>query len=204
VAINADGKIFHVPKFSRGLLLASMGGVDRAGLCPPALAALATRDRGAFGANKLDVLRIVVVCQAVVWQLSFLKFFYKESRMMRLCSMVLVAVFAVSLAGSAWAAEGAKKKEGGAKKGEAKKVSMEDRFAKMDKNSDKKLDMDEFKGRATKEETIKEREKQFAEMDKNKDKAVTLDEMKEHFKAKVKEKKPKGEKKEAKAPAAKE
>ena len=91
------------------------------------------------------MLRIFVLCQAVIWQLSFLQFFYKESRMMRLCSMVLVALFAVSLAGSAWAAEGAKKKEGGAKKGEAKKVSMEDRFAKMDKNGDKKLDMDEFK-----------------------------------------------------------
>ncbi len=180
-----------------------MGGVVRAGLCPLALAGLARRERGAFGANKLDVLRIFVLCQAVIWQLSFLQFFYKESRMMRLCSMVLVALFAVSLAGSAWAAEGAKKKEGGAKKGEAKKVSVEDRFAKMDKNGDKKLDMDEFKGRATKEESIKEREKQFAEMDKDKDKAVTLDEMKAWMKEKAK-KPAKGEKKEAKAPAAKE
>ena len=118
--------------------------------------------------------------------------------MMRLLSMFLVAVFAVSLAGSAWAAEGAKKKEGGEKKGEAKKISMEDRFAKMDKNGDKKLDKDEFMGRATSEETKKEREKQFAEMDKDKDKAVTLDEMKEFFKAKAKEKKPKGEKNEPK------
>jgi hypothetical protein len=72
--------------------------------------------------------------------------------MMKLLSMLLVAVFAVSLAGSAWAAEGAKKKEGGEKKGEAKKISLEDRFAKMDKNGDKKLDMDEFMGRATSEE----------------------------------------------------
>lgn len=115
--------------------------------------------------------------------------------MMKLVSMVLVAVFTVSLAGSAWAAEGAKKKEGDAKKGEAKKVSMEDRFAKMDKNGDKKLDLQEFMGRATSEETKKEKEKQFVEMDKDKDKAVTLDEMKEFFKNKVKEKKPKGEKK---------
>lgn len=114
--------------------------------------------------------------------------------MMKLLSMVLVAVFTVSLAGSAWAAEGAKKKEG-AKKGEAKKVSVEDRFAKMDKNGDKKLDLQEFMGRATSEETKKEREKQFAEMDKDKDKAVTLDEMKEYLKTKVKEKKPKGAKK---------
>jgi hypothetical protein len=120
--------------------------------------------------------------------------------MMRLFSMLLVAVFAVSLAGSAWAAEGEKKKEG-EKKGEAKKISLEDRFAKMDKNGDKKLDKDEFMGRATSEETKKEREKQFAEMDKDKDKAVTLDEMKEFYKGKAKEKKPHGEKKEAKAPA---
>lgn len=118
--------------------------------------------------------------------------------MMKLLSMLVVAVFTVSLAGSAWAAEGAKKKEGGEKKGEAKKVSMEDRFAKMDKNGDKKLDLDEFKGRVTKEESIKERETQFAEMDKDKDKAVTLDEMKAW--AKEKAKKPaKGEKKKAAA-----
>jgi len=114
--------------------------------------------------------------------------------MMKLLSMVLVAMLTVSLAGSAWAAEGAKKKEGGAK-GEGKKVSVEDRFAKMDKNGDKKLELAEFMGRATSEETKKEREKQFAEMDKDKDKAVTLEEMKEYLKTKVKEKKPKGEKK---------
>ena len=116
--------------------------------------------------------------------------------------MLLVAVFAVSLAGSAWAAEGEKKKEG-AKKGEAKKISLEDRFAKMDKDGDKKLSFDEFKGRATSEESLKEREKQFAQMDKDKDKAVTIEEMKEFYKSKAKEKKPKDEKKEAKAPAKK-
>ena len=118
--------------------------------------------------------------------------------MMKLLSMVLVAVFTVSLAGSAWAAEGAKKEGGEKKKGEAKKVSMEDRFAKMDKNGDKKLDFEEFKGRATSEESVKEREKQFAEMDQDKDKAITIEEMKAFFKAKMKEKKPKGEKKDAK------
>jgi hypothetical protein len=122
--------------------------------------------------------------------------------MMRLLSIVLVAVFAVSLAGSAWAAEGAKKKEGDAKKGEAKKVSVEDRFAKMDKNGDKKLSLEEFMGRATSEETKKAREKQFAEMDKDKDKSVTLDEMKAWLKEKAK-KPAKGEKKDAKKPAAK-
>ena len=135
---------------------------------------------------------------------KFPMFFYKESRMMRLLSLVLVAVFAVSLAGSAWAAEGAKKKEGGEKKGEPKKVSVEERFAKMDKNGDKKLDIDEFMGRATKEDTRKERETQFAEMDKDKDKAVTLDEYKAWMKEKAK-KPAKGEKKkDAKKPVTKE
>jgi len=120
--------------------------------------------------------------------------------MMRLLSMFLVAVFTVSLAGSAWAADVAKKKEGGGKKGESKKVSLEDRFAKMDKNGDKKLDSDEFMGRTTSEEAKKAKEKQFAEMDKDKDKFVTIEEMKEFHKNKAKEKKPHGEKKEVKAP----
>jgi len=99
---------------------------------------------------------------------------------MKLFSMLLVAVFAVSLADSAWAAE--KKKEGEVKK-EVKKVSVEDQFKKLDKNNDGKVDIDEFMGRATADETKKRRETQFAEMDKNSDKAVTLEEMKAWQKA---------------------
>lgn len=122
--------------------------------------------------------------------------------MMRLLTMLLVAAFALSVAGSSWAADEAKKKEGEQKKGEVKKVSPEERFKKMDKDGDGKLCFDEFKGRATKEETIKEREKQFAEMDKDKDKGVTLEEMKAYWKEKAKEKKP-AEKKPAEKKTAK-
>jgi Ca2+-binding EF-hand superfamily protein len=109
--------------------------------------------------------------------------------MMRLLTMLLVGVLALSVAGTTWAAEGAKKKEG-EKKPEAKKVSLEDRFKKMDKDGDGKLNFDEFKGRATSPETIKEREEEFAKMDGDKDKAVTLDEMKAYWKEKAKAKKP--------------
>jgi len=118
------------------------------------------------------------------------RFLYKESPMMRLLTMLLVAAFALSVAGSSWAADEATKKEGGEKKPAAKKMTPEERFKRMDKDGDGKLSFDEFKGRATKEETIKEREKQFAEMDKDKDKAVTLEEMKAYAKEKAKEKKP--------------
>lgn len=117
---------------------------------------------------------------------------------MRLLTMLLAAVFALSVAGTAWAADEAKKKEGEGKKPAAKKVSPEERFKAMDKDKDGKLSFDEFKGRATKEETIKEREKQFAEMDTDKDKAVSLEEMKAYWKAKAK-KPPKAPKKEKKA-----
>lgn len=118
--------------------------------------------------------------------------------MMRLLTMLLAAVFALSVAGTAWAADEAKKKEGEGKKPAAKKVSPEDRFKAMDKDKDGKLTFDEFKGRATKEETIKEREKQFGEMDTDKDKAVSLEEMKAYWKAKAK-KAPKAPKKEKEA-----
>ena len=118
--------------------------------------------------------------------------------MMRLLTMLLAAVFALSVAGTTWAADEAKKKEGGEKKPAAKKVSPEERFKAMDKDKDGKLSFDEFKGRATKEETIKEREKQFAEMDTDKDKAVSLEEMKAYWKAKAK-KPPKAPKKEKEA-----
>jgi len=118
------------------------------------------------------------------------RFLYKELSMMKLLTMLLAAVFALSVAGTTWAAADAKKKEGDQKKPAAKKVSPEDRFKKMDKDGDGKLSFDDIKGRATKEETIKEREKQFAEMDKDKDKAVTLEEWKAYWKAKAKEKKP--------------
>lgn len=110
--------------------------------------------------------------------------------MMRLLTMLLAAVFVLSVAGTSWAAEDAKKKQGEQKKPEVKKVSPEERFKRMDKDGDGKLSFDEFKGRATKEETIKEREKVFAEMDANKDKGVTLEEMKAYAKAKAKAKKP--------------
>jgi Ca2+-binding EF-hand superfamily protein len=68
------------------------------------------------------------------------------------------------------------------------------------KNGDGKVDIDEFMGRATAEETKKRREKQFAEMDKDSDKAVTLEEMKAWQKAREAkvEKAPKKEPKKAK------
>jgi Ca2+-binding EF-hand superfamily protein len=104
--------------------------------------------------------------------------------------MLVGVVFALSVVGNAWAAEPTTKKEGDQTKPPVKKVSPEERFKAMDKDKDGKLSFDEFKGRATKEETIKEREKQFAEMDTDKDKAVSLEEMKAYWKAKAKEKKP--------------
>jgi Ca2+-binding EF-hand superfamily protein len=108
--------------------------------------------------------------------------------MMKLLTMVLVGVFALSLAGSTWAAEAAPKKEG--QKPEAKKVTLDERFKRMDKDGDGKLSFDEFKGRATSPETIKQREEDFAKMDADKDKAVTLDEMKAFLKEQAKAKKP--------------
>jgi Ca2+-binding EF-hand superfamily protein len=112
--------------------------------------------------------------------------------------MLLGVVFALSVVGNAWAAEPTTKKEGDQTKPPVKKVTPEERFKAMDKDKDGKLSFDEFKGRATKEETIKEREKQFAEMDTDKDKAVSLEEMKAYWKAKAK-KPPKAPKKEKEA-----
>ncbi len=94
---------------------------------------------------------------------------------MKLLSMLLAAVFTASLASAAGAAEAQPKKEDAQKKA---KVSLEDRFKRLDKNGDGKLDLAEYMGRATSDETKKQREKEFAEIDKDNDKAVTLDELK--------------------------
>ena len=62
--------------------------------------------------------------------------------MMKLLTMLLAAVFALSVAGTTWAADEAKKKEGEGKKPAAKKVTPEERFKKMDKDGD--VDAEDF------------------------------------------------------------
>jgi hypothetical protein len=58
-----------------------------------------------------------------------------------------------------------------------KKADPEAQFAKMDKNSDKKLSLDEFKGKRTGDKATKA-EEQFKKMDKDSDGSLTLDEFK--------------------------
>ena len=60
---------------------------------------------------------------------------------------------------------------------EKKKPDPEAQFAKMDKNSDKKLTLDEFKGKRTGDKATKA-EEQFKKMDKDSDGSLTLEEFK--------------------------
>lgn len=55
------------------------------------------------------------------------------------------------------------------------KRSAEDRFAKLDANSDKKLSKDEFVGKKTDEAKTKA-EKRFTKLDKDKDDSLTFEE----------------------------
>lgn len=65
-----------------------------------------------------------------------------------------------------------------------KKATPEERFAKLDKNSDKSLSLEEFKGKKEGEKATKA-ETQFKRLDKDSDGKLTLDE----FKAGAKKKK---------------
>ena len=58
-----------------------------------------------------------------------------------------------------------------------KKADPEAQFAKMDKNSDKKLSLEEFKGKRTGDKATKA-EEQFKKLDKDSDGALTLEEFK--------------------------
>jgi len=60
---------------------------------------------------------------------------------------------------------------------EKKKPDPEAQFAKMDTNSDKKLSLDEFKGKRTGDKAAKA-EEQFKKMDKDSDGSLTLEEFK--------------------------
>lgn len=55
------------------------------------------------------------------------------------------------------------------------KKSAEDRFAKLDANSDKKLSKEEFVGKKTDEAKTKA-EKRFTKLDKDKDDSLTFEE----------------------------
>lgn len=60
---------------------------------------------------------------------------------------------------------------------EKKKPDPEAQFAKMDKNSDKKLSLDEFKGKRSGDKAAKA-EEQFKKLDKDSDGSLTLEEFK--------------------------
>jgi Ca2+-binding EF-hand superfamily protein len=60
---------------------------------------------------------------------------------------------------------------------EKKKPDPEAQFAKMDTNGDKKLSLEEFKGKRTGDKATKA-EEQFKKMDKDSDGALTLEEFK--------------------------
>jgi Ca2+-binding EF-hand superfamily protein len=65
----------------------------------------------------------------------------------------------------------------------AQKKTPEARFAKLDKNGDKKLSLEEFLGKRTTDQSAK-REKSFKALDKDHDGFLTLDEFKSSAKAK--------------------
>jgi Ca2+-binding EF-hand superfamily protein len=58
-----------------------------------------------------------------------------------------------------------------------KKADPEAQFTKMDKNGDKKLSLEEFKGKRTGDKATKA-EEQFKKMDKDSDGSLTLEEFK--------------------------
>ena len=60
---------------------------------------------------------------------------------------------------------------------EKKKADPEAQFAKMDANNDKKLSLEEFKGKRTGDKATKA-EEQFKKLDKDSDGALTLEEFK--------------------------
>jgi len=60
---------------------------------------------------------------------------------------------------------------------EKKKPDPEAQFAKLDKNSDKKLSLEEYKGKRTGDKATKA-EEQFKKMDKDSDGSLTLEEFK--------------------------
>ena len=60
---------------------------------------------------------------------------------------------------------------------EKKKPDPEAQFAKMDTNSDKKLSLEEFKGKRTGDKATKA-EEQFKKLDKDSDGSMTLEEIK--------------------------
>ena len=58
-----------------------------------------------------------------------------------------------------------------------KKADPEAQFAKLDKNSDKKLSLEEYKGKRTGDKAAKA-EEQFKKLDKDSDGSLTLEEFK--------------------------
>ena len=96
--------------------------------------------------------------------------------MKRLLTWVCMLGFLASLIGQAAAED---------KKPEKKKADPEAVFKKMDKDSDGKLTLEEFKA-GKKGKALENAEKQHARLDKNKDGAVTLEEFKARGQAKKK------------------
>lgn len=99
-----------------------------------------------------------------------------------LCSLVVLAM-GLGMVGMARAAEEKPKKQ----------FDPEAAFKKMDKNSDGKLSLDEFKGKK-KDEALANAEKVFKAKDKDGDGSLTLEE----FKATIKKEGAKKQKKEKK------
>lgn len=62
------------------------------------------------------------------------------------------------------------------------KATPEERFKRLDKNSDSKLSWDEFKGKQTDEEKLKTQKETFDKKDKDKDGFLSLEEYKANAK----------------------
>lgn len=99
--------------------------------------------------------------------------------MKRLLTWVCLLGFLASVVGQAAAED---------KKPEKKKPDLEAVFKKMDKDSDGKLTLEEFKGNK-KGKALENAEKQFKRLDKNKDESISLEEFKNRGKKAPKKKK---------------